>query len=403
MARISVSAPTCLSAFFMAFLMGFVIEPAAAAGSRDCSTVKGANARIDCAAENMVAEFEELTVVVDELESTSGVKFSASDADMSSRVQRMNRVRERSKEAGAFKNLARQQDLYKASAKNASASACFELEEDWLLGGDDRDDNIICGDTPGEKCAEACPSDWDDPDPGLDCPCDAKWDGVCKGKEVCDECCEGDLACEDAWVEHVADPESGTDPIDEQAADDIAGSFQEAADAVRQLNDSAVELMVAMASVRAFDSLAQAHDPRCDQATLLAASVVAKSTSYMKNCLAAYAATSYAHDACDSAANEDVLGFNASAVCVVTASAKGIAYALWEKSEFLYDVVTSEQIENMARCSAALSEGLGDINDGIAEIDRKLVELETLMNQRFDVMEELLNTPQGQRPTFPEK
>ena len=399
----SASAPTSLSAFFVFALLLFSIDPAAAARSRDCSAVDGANARIDCAAENMVAEFEALSVVVDELETASGVKLSASDGDLAAKVERMNRVRERSKEAGAFKNLARQQDLYKTSAKKASASACFVLETDWLVGGDDRDDNIICGDTPGEKCAELCPTDCDDPDPSLDCPCDKKWDGVCRGKEVCEECCEGDAACEDAWVDYIADPESGTDPIDEAAADDIADSFQEAADAVAQLNDAAVELSSVMSSYQVFESLAEPHDPRCNQATLLAASVVAKSTNYMRNCLAAWAATSYAHDACDSAANEDVLGFNGSAVCVVTASAKGIAYALWEKSEFLYDVVTSEQVEHMAKCSAALSEGLAGISDGIAEIDRKLVELEALMNERFDVVEELLNTPQGQRPTFPEK
>ena len=204
-------------------------------------------------------------------------------------------------------------------------------------------------------------------------------------------------------MDYIADPESGTDPIDEQAADDIAASFQEAADAVAQINDSAVELTAVMSSYQAVDSLAESHDPRCDLATLLSASVVAKSTTYMRNCLAAFAATSYAHDACDSAANEDVLGFNGSAVCVVTASAKGIAYTLWEKSEFLFDIVSSEQIENLAYCSAALSEGLAGISDGIAEVDRKLVELEALMNERFDTVEELLNTPAGQRPTFPKK
>jgi hypothetical protein len=399
----SAYAPTSLSAFFVLLFVIFSTDVAGAARSRDCATIAGANARIDCAAENMVAEFEALTVVVDELETATRTDFTVDGAALSDKVARMNRVRERSKEAGAFKNLARQQDLYKTSARKASATACFVLEEDWLAGGDDRDDNIICGDSPGEKCAEFCPTDCDDPDPSLDCPCDKKWDGVCQGKEVCEECCEGDAACQDAWVEYIADPESGTDPIDEAAADDIADSFQEAADAVALLNDSAVELSAAMSSYRAFESLAEPHDPRCDEATLLAASVVAKSTSYMRNCLAAYAATSYAHDACDSAANEDVLGFNGSAVCVVTASAKGIAYALWEKSEFVYDVVTSEQVENMAKCSAALSEGLAGISDGIAEIDRKLVELEALMNERFDVIEELLNTPQGQRPTFPEK
>ena len=403
MVRRTAFAPTRLSAIFILFLAGLFTDPVAAARSRDCSTVEGANARIDCAAENMVAEFEALTVVVDELESASGVKFSVNDSGMATKVERMNRVRERSKGAGAFKNLARQQDLYKTSAKKASAPACFVLEEGWLLGGDDRDDNIICGDTPGEKCAELCPTDCDDPDPNLDCPCDRKWDGVCKGKEVCEECCEGDTGCADAWVDYIADPESGTDPIDEQAADDIAASFQEAADAVAQINDSAVELTAVMSSYQAVDSLAESHDPRCDLATLLSASVVAKSTTYMRNCLAAFAATSYAHDACDSAANEDVLGFNGSAVCVVTASAKGIAYTLWEKSEFLFDIVSSEQIENLAYCSAALSEGLAGISDGIAEVDRKLVELEALMNERFDTVEELLNTPAGQRPTFPEK
>ena len=136
--------PTCLSAFFVILMAAVFSEPAGAAQSRDCSTVQGANARIDCAAENMVAEFEALTVVVDELETASGVKLSASDGDFTSKVERMNRVRERSKEAGAFKNLARQQDLYKTSAKKASASACFILETDWLAGGDVRDDNITC-------------------------------------------------------------------------------------------------------------------------------------------------------------------------------------------------------------------------------------------------------------------
>lgn len=394
---------TSLSALLALVMVSISGGDAQAASSRDCSMVQGANARIDCAAENMVAEFEALSVVVEELELASGVKLSASDEDFVSKVERMNRGRERSKDAGAFKNLARQQDLYKTSAKKASAMACFVLEEDWMLGGDGRDENIICGDTPGEKCAELCATDCEDPDPDLDCPCDKKWDGVCKGKELCEECCEGDALCEEAWVEYIADPESGTDPIDDQAVEDVAESFQQAADAVALLNESAVELTTVMASYQVMSSLANAHDPRCDQAALLATSMVAKSTTYMRNCLLAYTETSFAHDYCDSAANEDVLGFNGSAVCLVTASAKGITYALWEKSEFLYDVVTSEQVENMAMCSAALSEGLAGISDGIAEIDRKLVALEALMNERFDTVEELLNTPQGQRPTFPEK
>ena len=387
--------------------IGFSITANAApdpAFARDCSKESGGpNAKIDCAAENMVAEFADLALIVDELESSTQVEFSLGSSDLSEKVERMNRVRDRSKQAGAFKNLARKQDLYKTGSKKASEPSCFVLEKDWLTGGDSRDQNIFCGDSPGEKCAEYCPEDCDNPDTNLDCPCNSKWDGVCKGKNICEECCEGDIQCAFAWDEYMADPESGTDPIDEAAVTDIAESFQEAADAVKELNNLAVELTVAMDSYHSFESAADVHDQKCDQEVLLAASVVAKSTTYMKGTLAAYAATSAAHDTCDSAANEDVLGFNGSAVCVVTAVAKGISYALFEKAEFLYDVVTSEQIENIAICSSALSEGLSGITDGIAEVDKKIVELEQLMIERFDQIETLLITPQGKRPGFPDK
>jgi hypothetical protein len=371
--------------------------------ARECSDL-APNAKIDCSVENMVTEFSNLSVNLDELESVSQGKFSISSTALNDKVTRMDRMRERSKNSGAFKNLARKQDLYKTGTKKASGSSCFVLEENWETGGNSKDQNIICGDTPGEKCAESCPDNCEDPDTSLDCPCNSKWDGVCKGKEVCEECCEGDDKCETAWEEYMGDPESGTEPIDDEATDEIAASFQEAADAVKKLNDSAVELTFAMDSYNGLMSSAdEVHDQRCSQEDLSAVSVVAKTTDFMKGALTAYAATSAAHDSCDSAANEDVLGFNGSAVCVVTAVAKGIAYGVFEKSEFLYDVSSSDMLTNLTKCSTALSEGLDGIEDGIQEVDKKIVDLQKIMIERFDEVNTLLNTPQGQRPDFPVK
>jgi hypothetical protein len=200
--------------------------------------------------------------------------------------------------------------------------------------------------------------------------------------------------------------EGGTDPIDEAAVVDMVDSLQEVTDALDELNNQATELTFAMQSYPSYNSSETDPEPipheSCkdlDKKT----SVTAPSQEFLIGAAAAYILTSGIHDQCDSASNQDVLGNNGSAVCVVTATAKAIAYDVWEYAELLYDMVTSEQVENLTKCAATLSAGLKGVGDKVDEIDKKIDALKELMIERFDQVETLLNTPQGQRPNFPTK
>lgn len=110
---------------------------------------------------------------------------------------------------------------------------------------------------------------------------------------------------------------------------------------------------------------------------------------------------SMAYNICDSACNQDAFGWNCSAVCVALASASGILETISDAFELQDDTVTAEQVDAACLCLKQTSAEIGDIQEEILLLKAQIQYLTDLVNQRFDDMEVLLNTPQGRRPDFP--
>ena len=112
--------------------------------------------------------------------------------------------------------------------------------------------------------------------------------------------------------------------------------------------------------------------------------------------LAASNATAMAYNSCDSGCNQDAFGFNCSAVCIVLAVASGIVDTISDACELQDDTVTAEQVDAACEC-------LNQMGDEISGLKEQLGDLSDVLEERFDEVVELLNTPQGQRPEFPVK
>ena len=112
--------------------------------------------------------------------------------------------------------------------------------------------------------------------------------------------------------------------------------------------------------------------------------------------LAAAKAAALAYNSCDSGCNQDAMGFNCSAVCVVLAVASGIVDTISDACELQDDTVTAEQVDAACDC-------LNQIGEEISGLKEQLGDLSEMLEERFNEVVELLNTPQGQRPEFPVK
>ena len=73
------------------------------------------------------------------------------------------------------------------------------------------------------------------------------------------------------------------------------------------------------------------------------------------------------YNQCDSAMNEDVLGFNGSIACVVLATAKSVANLAGEPFELLDDSISGARLDNAVMCLEYLGENLDDITNGVNE------------------------------------
>ena len=121
-------------------------------------------------------------------------------------------------------------------------------------------------------------------------------------------------------------------------------------------------------------------------------------------------ALSMSYDICDSACNQDSFGWNCSAVCVGLAIAKGVLECVSDGLEMSDDSVTSARIDASCECLEQLGTNLtatmnqlGDATKKIDELQNMVTLLGTKIDNRFDAVETLLNTPQGRRASFPIK
>jgi hypothetical protein len=84
------------------------------------------------------------------------------------------------------------------------------------------------------------------------------------------------------------------------------------------------------------------------------------------------------HDACDAAANQDVLGNNGSAVCVATAVLKAMAVGVFDVLELIDDTITATRLDNAVQCLETVKKGLDEANDKLdkmLKVDLQVTEL----------------------------
>ncbi len=271
---------------------------------------------------------------------------------------RANRSRQRVHEAGGLKRLARKGKL-----------ECVVNE---IFGDNIGNDDGIC--EKGEMCEEIVGDGIGDEDG----KCEWKF---CGKKELCVENCDEDA------VDEVGDN------YDMEAADDIEGSID---DVTNILDDASFMLEVRSQQMAVMAAIKQAVDPNDKCALLPVARQRSHTYGELQAMLAAANVATMAYNSCDSGCNQDAFGFNCSAVCIVLAVASGIVDTISDACELQDDTVTAEQVDAACEC-------LNQMGDEISGLKEQLGDLSDMVEERFNEVVELLNTPQGQRPEFPVK
>lgn len=292
---------------------------------------------------------ESLSDLVDQAILENPDMFTPSQRDhMRNAGKRAKRNRERVHEAGGFKLMGRK-----------SKPECLVVEEP---GDGIGDDDGFC--TKGEVCQEVIGDGIGDED-GL---CDWKF---CGKQEICIENCDEDA------IEDLADN------YDAGAVADIEESMEEM---TTILDDTSMALQQRSQRMTLDVQVGEDDPPLIEACDFLP---VARTRSYTYEQLKGYnianQAAQGAYNACDSACNQDSFGWNCSAACTGLAIASAVVSGIAEAAELQDDTVTAETVDAAAKCVQIVSEGV----EGLEE--------------KLDTIIELLNTPQGKRPDFPEK
>jgi hypothetical protein len=114
-------------------------------------------------------------------------------------------------------------------------------------------------------------------------------------------------------------------------------------------------------------------------------------------------AASMAYDISDSGCNQDVLGNNCSAVGVAFATINGIAELAHDAMAMRAEEEFSVYYENSANCMEQMDGKLEDLRGMIGDVQAAIAAMHEEMLERFDYVEELLQTPQGRRPEWPKR
>jgi len=93
------------------------------------------------------------------------------------------------------------------------------------------------------------------------------------------------------------------------------------------------------------------------------------------------------------------LGGNANAVCVVLAVAGNVLNTLSDTFELQDDHITASRLDESLDCLEQTDDQLREALNKLGNIEGELTEIEGRVYEIID----LLNTPQGQRPDFPNK
>lgn len=302
---------------------------------------------------------ESLSDLVDQAVIENPDMFTPSQRDhMGNARERANRSRERIHQAGGLKRMGRKTKL-----------ECVINE---LFGDGSGNDDGIC--EKGEICEELL----DDQIGDEDGECEWKF---CGKKELCVENCDEDA------VDEVADN------YDTEAVNDIENSMN---DVTNVLDDATIMLQARAQRMAVMREIQTVADPGDKCALLPVARERNRSYAELQAIFAASNSTEMAYNICDSGCNQDAFGFNCSAVCAVLAGAAGVVDIIAEAAELQDDTVTSETVDAAGECIKQLGEEI----DGLQE---QLGDLNEMIEERFNEVVELLNTPPGKRPDFPEK
>lgn len=78
------------------------------------------------------------------------------------------------------------------------------------------------------------------------------------------------------------------------------------------------------------------------------------------------------YDACDSALNLDVVGFNGSPACTPLAVGKAVYAGLYQSEELRDDMITGLRLDNAVECLQYLGEKISEISNGVNEANAKI-------------------------------
>lgn len=328
----------------------------------------------DRIAEKYEKMHEKLNELVDQATDPNVELFTEEQKErMKNARGRAGRSRKRVHEAGGFKKWARNQKVN-----------CYVVE---YVTADSSDPYYLDGDDDGEcEKGELCSEVLDDGIGNEDGVCPWRDCGKKKG-EICVENCDQD-AIED--MNDNFDPNAAADV--EQSLDDVMAALEETGQEMKVR----IEMMAAAKAVSSAVAVASDPNDKCGDLYLPVSRQRGRSYEELQITLGAANAVTMAYNACDSACNEDVLGFNGSAICVGLAIAAGIVNEVYDAFELQDDTVTAEQVDAACECLKQTSEAIGDIQ-------KELLLLKELVIRRFNDIEVLLNTPEGQRPDWPVK
>lgn len=355
--------------------------------ARDCDADVPANQyndRIACRAENVnAAAFAYVDSVLehDRIRQALGgdpIFTDAQRANLLAGRERAQTAKERTQQAQAFRGSVRKQ--------KAEDADCYVKEVMGDSGPHAGDDDGIC--TQGEDCEEVAGDGVGDDD------------GICKlrgnNREVCVQVCQQPLPSD----EDEYDPAIATEK--EQNIDELEVALNDATAEVRKATQRMLALAAARPAKRALTDCEQyVYDQYPDQQAMtraLVAKVISKTVT----------------DGCGVVCDQDAFGWNCKGACLIFVVVDGIVGAIFDSLDVEDGANGGEQLDRVARCTTEMSADIASISTSVggtqASLDEVNVRLDAIeaglaalsesMNARFDTVDGLLCTPQGQRVCF---
>jgi len=228
-------------------------------------------------------------------------------------------------------------------------------------------------------------------------------DGVCElleqghGKKVWEAC-----------LQECDTPDDNPAVTDCTTMDQMAGTFQDAADALGSANTQIAVKLNAFESLRGGDMLQMPSEVTSTNECLTASSVAfegfsfpngSRSSEYteLRDALLAAEVLEGIANYCVDAADTTIFGTDAPAVCIVAHAGQVAASTISAGWELLDDAITGARVDKVSLCVEDMGTQLNAMD---AKLDAMQEQLDA-MDAKLDFIIELLNTPQGRRPNFP--